>query len=69
MCRLKKSFYGRLKLERIVLKLFKKRRMSSSRFLRDPKMREIIAELYLDKREFQQLVLASLLRTPLIFLK
>jgi len=69
LCRLKKSFYGRLKLEKIVLKLFKKRKMSSSKFLRDPKMREIIAELYLDKREFQQLFLASLLRIPLVFLK
>ena len=45
-----------------MLKMFKARKSSSSKLLRDRKMRKIIAEPYLDRRDVQKLVLAGLPR-------
>ncbi|RLE66469.1 MAG: hypothetical protein DRJ38_01540 [Thermoprotei archaeon] len=65
---LRKSFYRRFRLEKLILKFFKKGKMTSGKLLRDPKMREIIAKLYLDVEDTQRLVLASLPRLFKIFL-
>ncbi len=62
LSKLEKSFYKRFRLEKLILKMFKEKKLTSSKLLKDRKMRRIIAELYLDKRDIQKLVLASLPR-------
>ena len=62
LSKLEKTFYKRLRLEKLILRMFKERRLTSAKLLRDPKMRRVVAELYLDKRDTWELVLASLPR-------
>jgi len=69
LSKLKKSFYKRFKLEKILLKMFVKRKISSAKMLNDSIMRRAIAELYTDRRELHKLVLASLLRVPVILFR
>ena len=59
---LKKGFYRRLRLEKFLLRFLGRGRLTSTRLLRDPGMRRIVAELYLDMKDTQSLVLASIPR-------
>ena len=64
LSKLQKSFYRRFKLEKFILRIFEKGKMTSGRLLKDPKMREIIAKLYLDVEDTPKLLLSSLSRLP-----
>ena len=62
LSKLQKSFYRRFKLEKFILRIFEKGKMTSGRLLKDPKMREMIAKLYLDVEDTPKLLLSSLSR-------
>ncbi len=67
LSKLQKSFYKRFKLEKFILRIFERGKMTSGRLLKDSKMREIIAKLYLDVEDTPKLLLSSLSRLPRIF--
>ena len=62
LSRLRRSFYGRLRLERFILKLLRKGAVRSGRLMRDPAVRRAVAELYLDRRDTGSIVLSILPR-------
>ncbi len=62
LSRLRRSFYGRLRLEKLILKLFRRGAVRSGRLLRDPAIRRAVAELYLDRRDTRSIVLSILPR-------
>ena len=61
LSKLRKSFYTRFKIEKFLLKKFLRGELASSSLLKDGRMRRIVAELYLDKRDIKKLLISSLL--------
>ncbi|RLF04509.1 MAG: hypothetical protein DRK00_06570 [Thermoprotei archaeon] len=67
--KLKKSFYRRLRLDKLIVKVMERGKFASSRLLEDSGLRRMVAELYLDVKDTQYALLSSIPRLIRLLLR